>query len=863
MLRSSIVNISGNTFIIIALYRSPNSSFTEFIQCFENMCNAIYKDKFKSMNLIITGDFNIDFLTNSRKRTQLYNLFNLFNLNILIKHPTRKFGNASSCLDNILINFSIPSARTQIFESGLSDHSALILNLESNKCKNKSYKRRIRDFSKDNITHFSDSLQRVSWRDVYLIKENADMAFEQFLRNFLLIFDECFPAKYINNKVKPCQWLTAGIRTSCRNKRKIAYEAKLSNDPTLHSYFKMYKKILRSVIKLAKIKYNSNLLSSSNNKIKTIWKIIQSTTGKSRKGLETIKLLYSSSSIDDPGEVAERLNIVFSDHNDFELDSTDFNGSHLKDEIDCETNKFSETLSTFGLTNRGEVLRTIMSLSNSSSCGWDEINSKIVKSCSSIISAPLAYIINLAIITGHFPGALKYSIIKPVFKNKGSNKSEQNYRPIAMLPIFAKIFEKIINARLIYFLEDCQILSEHQFGFRKKKSTMMAVNELVSQVLEDLEKSKKVSALFFDLTRAFDNVCHSRLVMKLRKIGIGGSALDLISSYLQERYQKVGVPDEFGKLVFSSWRKIGCGVPQGSILGPTLFLVYINDLPNYFESQSILYADDTNFIISSDDLKSHEKRIASVISGMFQWCALNHLTVNLSKSKLLHFNCPTELKIHGIEDVGNVKFLGVVVDSGFSWREQIDHVVSKLSSATFAMKKLANSVDRRMIKIAYHAYSESIIRYGIIFWGGGVFAKRVLLAQKRLLRAMSGIGPRDSCKPIFREMKILTVPAIFIVEVLNFFAKNPETVSLLSSNYGRKKQRTQQLIYPKHKRGKTETTPLYNYMKIFNTLPSIYKNGYQVKIKEVKKFLLTNPIYNVNEFLKGNGGTQMYTGDTV
>jgi len=313
--------------------------------------------------------------------------------------------------------------------------------------------------------------------------------------------------------------------------------------------------------------------------------------------------------------------------------------SNKKDPLSYLYSAFQQSFASIKLKNTttGEIEKIIKKLKHKNSCGYDKVTTKILKTVSPFIVSPLTHICNRMLTTGTFPDRLKYSEIKPVYK-KGDKTQITNYRPISLLPVFSKIFEKVLYKRLYNHLSSNNILVKEQFGFRCNTSTEMAIYTLINNILLFLNTKTLVGGLFYDLQKAFDCVNYEILLSKMKFYGITGVASKLMESYVRNRYQRVVIND-----YFSTWKKVQHGVPQGSVLGPLLFLIYINDLSKSISDKSIpiLFADDTSFIITNYDDSEFRHKVNEVFNKINKWFHSNLLMLNYDKK---YFFCNLQRK---------------------------------------------------------------------------------------------------------------------------------------------------------------------------------------------------------------------------
>ena len=343
-----------------------------------------------------------------------------------------------------------------------------------------------------------------------------------------------------------------------------------------------------------------------------------------------------------------------------------------------------------------------------SSAGWDAISPNIFKLSFEKIVEPFTHICNLSLQNGVFPSEMKIAKVCPIFKN-GNVMLFTQYRPVSVLPVMSKVLEKIMYDRLYAFLIDMEILYEYQFGFRPSFSTYLALIMSVDKITTALERGNYVLGVFLDFSKAFDTIDHDILLRKLDYYGVRGIALEWFRSYLLDRSQYVSYDG-----VSSSKQRILCGVPQGSILGPLLFLVYVNDLAYIIqELYTIMYADDSNLFNEGPDLHVLEFKMNESLKDISLWLKVNKLSLNIDKTHFLIFKNRRKLIDYEpiimidskvINRVYSTKFLGVYVDDSLTWKCHIDHVCKKISKGIGILTKARKYLNKRTLQQLYYTF---------------------------------------------------------------------------------------------------------------------------------------------------------------
>ena len=498
-----------------------------------------------------------------------------------------------------------------------------------------------------------------------------------------------------------------------------------------------------------------------------------------------------------------------------------------------------------------EELINALSQLRDSSPGGDGVPMRVLRASMPELSNVISHLCNISFSSGVFPDQLKIAKVVPIFK-AGDKKLFSNYRPISVLPALSKIFEKIMYNRLVEYCDANNIISEDQYGFRKGLSTEIALTKFKEDILNSFDNRFYSVGVFLDLSKAFDTVNHKILIKKLELYGIKGTAINWLKSYLWNRKQYVLFNDHE-----SDSQGITCGVPQGSILGPLLFILYINDIVNTTKFfKFILFADDSTLYASHQDLQFLTRNINNELSKVKKWITCNKLTLNINKTQYIIFHRnkiipqnvePIKIGQCVIKEVNCTKFLGVEVDRQLSWRNHIHTICNKINKQCGILHLTRNYFNTSCLKLIYYSLVYPLLTYCHTVWGAAcnTHLHRVTLAQKKLIRTISYKDKYAHTNALFKSLDLLKLHDINTYTCAIFVFKsiqNHINVNLFHFNTNTRfnLRNLNVLLIPMCNTRQSQTSIRYHGVKIWNKLPQEIREKQSISSfkKSLKLYLL-------------------------
>lgn len=837
--------------ILIVVYRPPGGNFFRFLQLLDCVLNKSVKNSF---SLIIAGDFNLNFIAPSFNLSLFHDLLCTYSLVSTITEPTRVAGCSSTCIDNILVSAAL-SYSSAVIDLKLSDHFAQLVKVNvveslvsSKGLDNNKYVIK-RNFCKNNIDTFVNCISLQNWDCVYA-QDCPNEACNAFLRIVCTTFEESFPLSKQRVSISKGPSRSSVVLSSelrLLRDRVTMYHDLSKVDVKYKQALNECNKLYRDKLKIHVQNYYDKKIFSSDNKTKSMWRFINDVQKKvSGKNIEIF---------DDGVKLSDEcLADMFNDH----FSSAPSNRGDIDYMFLDSNTSFCRNTCFLSPVCKFDVLSLVNTLRNSNSAGFDGVSNKLIKNCKDYLCEVIAYLINLSFSKGIFPEALKLAVVIPLYK-KGDRNNVSNYRAISLLSSISKIFELHLRNQMLQFLQSNKMLSASQHGFTLSKSTETALCEFQIKMIDALDRGLSVVGLFVDFSRAFDVIDHSILLAKLHRYGFRGNCHNLISSYLGHRCQYVNINNKKSKHTYLSM-----GVPQGSVIGPFLFLIFANDLFNFIERSAhgvsvTSYADDTNVLIVDKNSPELINKTEIIYNKILMWSMKNHLNLNLDKTNFVLFSNKTvsdKITIfadseNALTSISTSKMLGVTFDSRLLWYDHISGLCSRLRQTCFALKFMTNHFGLEVLKTLYFANFHSHLRYGILNWGLSAHVQRVFLLQKYAIRILMGLGPRQSCREIFKQHKILPLASIYIYEACVFVYKNKTMFEAYRGSHEHNTRGRNLLVPGSHRTALYQKNIFFNACKFYNILSDSIRaspNLYSFK-SSIKRFLTGRAYYSIQEFL--------------
>ena len=832
---------NGRSKVLGCVYR-PNTARGDLkraIAIHKSILQEIKSNRnFSNSDLMVFSDFNVDLLNyHTHAATADYVDFQLeLGLLPLITLPTRKYHTTATLIDHIFATKTENFIKVGVLEdSEISDHfgTAYIENLQVSKRKAGPIQRR--EITKEATSIFSKMAASVDW-DVFATENDDQKYYSNVLGKIDQLVGDAFPLQNVvpkSSRITP-PWFSKGLAESSKHKRKLFAKSKKNPSPQNVENYKNYQKHFQRVLRKAKADFYNKQFDKYACDVKETWRVLRQAIGYNKKGgqkfpdyfLEEVMRNsgseHSGDGLDGGGDVddasASALSLPTSKPSapfqpgeqvrvtDKEAIAEGFNkffstvGTKLADKIRGQNArsgapfehttfvKKSSGVFSFQWVDTNTILKTIQHLKNKGSSGVDGISNVLLKVIAPYIIKPLYKVFNRSLRNGTVPDSFKIAKIIPIYKGRdaGSQHEYTNYRPISLLQSLSKVLEKLVDSQLRRYLKYQNILYSKQFGFRGRRGCDQALLLFTDFAQKHISVGNKVLTAFLDLKKAFDTVDHEILLQKLTMYGVGGVTNDWFRDYLRDRKQSVKVPS--GEK--SELKKVNLGVPQGSVLGPLLFLLYMNDLAFCVpEFQTILFADDTSLSLAGQNYNQLLVEFNQLLGRVSDWLRVNLLSLNVSKTKYMLFKQKRENIDHlGVfingEEIARVgkglkqetyKYLGVLIGEDLTFSEHVDRIKGKLISASFMLNQSKNFLPFKARLQVYRSLFESHLNFASIVWSINPNAiSKLGSIQQKALRYIFLKPRRSHVTPLLSAHNLLKVDQL-ITSVRAKFIQNLRT----------------------------------------------------------------------------------------
>lgn len=844
--------------LIGTVYRPPKDN--DFLSVFEEQLNKINP----GCEIYILGDFNICML---HKMSVLYkrylSIMAMFNFKQLIKEATRITANSRTLLDHVIVNFEEKVTQSGVLSIGLSDHLLTYCTRKNNKnsdCEHSTENIiKIRSTKRYSQPEFIEKLNNANWSKLYT-NRNVNSAWKIFCEIFMSVLNDVAPIREVKVKNHTEPWITPEILELIKQRDNFLNNYNKNGNKMFYSDYCKYRNKVQREVKEAKATFFENKIEENRNSPKNLWKQFKS-LGYSTKQKENNKIVLNIDNVNchDSITVANYFNTFFTNVAASLVEKLP-KATQIYDFSSNIFRKFYQMVSQNNLyfelspVSEDYVLKELTGLNPSKSTGLDGIPSRFLRDGASVLSKPVTYMVNLSITSGIVPDDMKIARVCPIFK-KNSRLDVGNYRPVSILVVVSKILEKSVYSQLEKYLVRNNILYSLQSGFRSSHSTDTCLIHLLDHIKTQSSKGLYTGMIMLDLQKAFDTVDHYILCNKLQTMGI--KSTKWFESYLMDRKQKVSVNG-----TESNFQNISCGVPQGSILGPLLFLYYVNDMSTSISSECklLLYADDSTILYSHRNPEVISTRLGQELESCSRWLIDNKLSLHLGKTECILFGSKRKLsKIdtfqvvcnnHTISSTNSVKYLGLNIDKFLSGEIIVQNIIQKINARLKFLYRQGRCLSENSRKTLVSALIQCHFDYACSSWYESICKKlqhKLQVLQNKCIRFIKNMGSRTSidCNVLdsvgllnvenrVKQLRLNHVHKIFYNKSPSYMKYNFTKIKDCHQQYTRSSEFN---FWVPSIKGQQKFTFYYNAIKDWNFLPNSLKsikntNAFKIGVKQ-------------------------------
>ena len=730
------------------MYRPPNGNKTSFINYWLELVNPLKNINKKEVYAL--GDVNIDVKIHDNYTKMLLDTMRLCKLIQQIDVSTRLCKTKCTLLDHIYTNSkNVISKGTG--PMNISDH--LLVYITRRKLKDKLK----RDFVIDRRVNlelmpgFKEDIQACDWHNVYSAK-NIDDIWEEIQINIHKCSDPYFPVKKKRKKLKKDEWITKDIAKLIDEKNILLVQAKKSEDSNDIAKAHKHRNYVNRIVSRAKKQYYKKLLNENLRNPKKLWETINEIVPSGKNKNEQIQLTDKENNVIENNILSDYINEFF---NKVGSDKSNYL-RNISGPAPCPTFQFQPTTSD-------EIESIVKKINTKKSSMIKNIPTSIFKTTFLLQPDILTFLINKCIIENDIPSSWKRATIKPI-KKVNNSTSVNDLRPISLLPIPTKIIEKILVKQCIKHLTTHKLLDINQFGFQKNKSTISTIAEFTDDIHHATEKNQFTLTAFIDLSKAFDRLDHNILLHKLKFFGFGENCIKFFKNYLTDRTQVT-----LNNKIYSNTLKVTHGLPQGSNVGPLMFLLYINDISSSIHQCKFkLFADDTAIYCSDEKIENCVKKLNDDLKCIVSWCSANNMQINAKKTKIMLYgkrnmlrkvkNINLDVKVEDciLARVKTYKYLGVHLDEFLTYNKHINQVIRNANHKLYLLKRVRQYLTEKTSIMVYKSYILPLLEYGSVLYmaSNKNHLARLQVIQNHALKTCLEVNKRTSTELIHKLCNI-------------------------------------------------------------------------------------------------------------
>lgn len=731
--------------LVGGIYRPPDAN-NNYWQLMEECIDQAFTS---NGQVVIGGDFNINMMSSDSNK--LSRLIASYNAHQLIDSPTHFTEHSSSLIDLIIVRHSHNIITSFVADSFIPDlvrfHCPVVCVLKFSKPKQTCYNRRIWSYDRGNYTEYKQLLNSYDWS--FIDTEETDSVADKIADNILTAAAATIPNKNVTIRPGDIPWMNNTLRQLIKQRQKLHKIAKRSNTEYAWSKFRKARNEATECLRKSKQEYNNKLIdkiNSSNLSSKEWFKIAKQLTSK-KSSSSIPPLIDNDQYIDDNDGKANVLNNYFCSQST--LDDSNQPPFDPIPTSNCSLTNISLSVQ--------DVKDAVCSMDPNKASGPDLISPRLIREGIDALSVPLCNYYNRLLLNSSFPTAWKRANVTPIYK-KADPSQPSNYRPVSLLSCLGKLMERCIHKHLYNYVISNNLITSFQSGFIKGDSTVNQLAFFYNDICKALDDGKEVRAVFCDISKAFDRVWHKGLIYKLSSIGIKGKLLHWFSNYLSNRKQRVVIANST-----SSWKNINAGVPQGSILGPLLFLIFINDIINNINSNIRLFADDTSLYIIVDSPQISANILNSDLDKIHAWSKKWLVTFNPAKTETILFSRkrvkvnhpPLVMNNTTIPSVNSHKHLGLTFTEDTKWKDHISLTLDKAWQRIGILRTLKFIVNRSCLEKMYFCFIRPLLEYADVVWDNcsRELKNEIEAVQNEAARIVSGATKLCNIQTLLSELQ--------------------------------------------------------------------------------------------------------------